>query len=90
MNVVDYGMGIQEAIAAPRVDGSGSAVLVDSRLDPEVVVALQQRGHTVQIVEETAAATSFATPLGVLADPRDGLLHGGVDVYRIAEARGVD
>lgn len=90
MNVVDYGMGVQEAIAAPRVDASGSVVLADSRLDPAVLEELERRGHRLQVIDETPAATSFATPLGILAGPHDATLHGGVDVFRIAEARGLD
>jgi hypothetical protein len=39
-------------------------------------------------VEETAADSRFATPLGILVNHERGTLHSGVDVFRIAEARG--
>ena len=89
LNVVEHGMGIQAAIAAPRIDASGRTVLVDTHLEPEVLQELERRGHSIQPTEETPAMTSFATPVGIVRDPADGLLHGGVDVYRIAEARGL-
>ena len=37
MNVVDFGMGMQDAITAPRVDASGLDTLYSQALDPETV-----------------------------------------------------
>lgn len=88
LNVAQFGMGIQEAIGQPRVDASGRDTLVDSRMDAATLAALTTMGHHVQVVEETAADVNFATPLGILVDQARGTLHGGVDVFRIAEARG--
>ena len=88
LNVAEHGMGIQQAIAQPRVDASARATLADIRLEPSTVDALRAMGHIVEVVEETAADTNFATPLGILVDHESGRVHGGVDVFRIAEAKG--
>ncbi|MBI4233385.1 MAG: gamma-glutamyltransferase [Chloroflexi bacterium] len=88
LNVLDFGMGIQEAIAQPRVDVSTRQTLVDARIDAAVAQALAERGHSVSVVEETPGDVNFATPLGILVDQAGGRVHGGVDVFRIAEARG--
>ena len=88
MNVVDFGMGMQDAIAAPRVDGSGPDTLYDARIDPDTVESLRARGHRMKLGPEDYANHSFARPTGVLVDPESGRLRGGVDVLRRAEARG--
>ena len=88
LNVAEFGMGIQEAIASPRVDASGRDVKSDSRLDEATLAALASIGHEVSVVEESAADISFATPLGILVDHETGMVHGGVDVFKVAEGRG--
>ena len=88
LNVAEFGMGIQEAIAQPRVDASTMDTVADGRLGEDVVGRLTAMGHAVSVVEETAADISFATPLGILVDHKSGRVHGGVDVFRIAEAMG--
>ena len=88
LNVVEFGMGIQDAIAQPRLDASAGVTLVDSRFDNASIEALAAMGHNLDIAEETAADANFATPLGILVDHETGKVHGGVDVFRIAEARG--
>ncbi|NET59476.1 MAG: gamma-glutamyltransferase family protein [Symploca sp. SIO2E6] len=46
VNLVDYGMNPQAALDAPRWQFlSGSEVLLESTVDPEVWQSLQQRGH---------------------------------------------
>jgi len=87
VNVLDHGMGIQAAIAAPRLDCSGPELLVDSRLDG-VTPALAARGHRLRVVEESLHAAHFSTPLGILIDPRTGRLHGGVHPFRVSVAAG--
>ena len=88
MNVVDFGMGIQEAIAAPRVDAADRETYVDSRIDAGTVDALREMGHGVEVVQETAAQSNFAVPVGLMVDEVTGRIHAGVDVFRLAEARG--
>ncbi len=65
VNAVDRGMGIEDAIGAPRVDASGSKVLASERLGP-ALEALRERGHDVVAVREEHAPFSyeFARPVG--------------------------
>jgi len=65
VNVVDRGMAIDDALAAPRIDASGSAVLASERLGP-VLDALRERGHEIVEVREQHAPFSyeFARPVG--------------------------
>ena len=88
MNVVDFGMGMQDAIAAPRVDASGLDTMYGQALDPETVDGLRARGHRMAVGSEDYANHSFARPVGVLIDEESGRLRGGADVLRRAEARG--
>ena len=88
MNVLDYKMGIQEAITAPRVDGSGKMTLIDSRIDHNTIRALLKKGHSIEVVDENPAKTNFARPVGLMIDPQSGNIHAGADVFRNAQARG--
>ena len=88
VNVVDHGLGIQDAIAAPRLDASGPELLLDSRLPDEVLSGLAALGHAARVVEESFHAAHFSTPLGILIDPRDGRLHGGVHPFKQSVASG--
>ncbi|HET8626237.1 MAG TPA: gamma-glutamyltransferase, partial [Thermomicrobiales bacterium] len=87
-NVLDFGLGMQDAVAAPRIDCSGPAVQVDSRYPASLPDGLAALGHRVQVLEESFHAYHFATPLGILIDPATGRLHGGVDPFRLSEAAG--
>jgi gamma-glutamyltranspeptidase/glutathione hydrolase len=87
VNVIDFGMGIQEAIAAPRIHIEGSdpkvpegklvkELFVDSRMPPEVVKELERRGHQVVLKPDG----SFALPIAIMRNLETGKLHGGVTV----------
>lgn len=78
-HVIDHGMGIQEAIEAPRVTRETSTVYVDSRFPGAVRDGLQARGHDYVWVEHELQ--NWARPVGVLRDPGTGLLHGGVTCH---------
>jgi gamma-glutamyltranspeptidase/glutathione hydrolase len=97
MNVIDHGMGIQAAIEAPRIDrGSvlrlADQIFVDSRIEGSVRDGLLELGHTLTVVDEQpwvpGGYENFATPIGMLLDPRTGRFHGGVDPYRPGQALG--
>jgi gamma-glutamyltranspeptidase/glutathione hydrolase len=88
-NVIDHGLGIQDAIAAPRIDCSGASVLVNARYPADVVTGLKRRGHRVEVGEESFFRYPFATALGVLVDEESGSIRGGVDPYQAAVAMGI-
>jgi gamma-glutamyltranspeptidase/glutathione hydrolase len=77
VNIVDYGMGIQEAIEAPRITTEVEEVFVDNRVPRRVRDALRRMGH--QVIEVDRETYNFARPVGVLVDQRRNVLHGGVD-----------
>ena len=89
LNVLEFGMGIQEACTAPTVDASTMATIVDSRIPKEIVARLRAMSHRVEVVEESPFAGHFSRPSGVLIDSERGLLHGGVDVFDTAVALGI-
>lgn len=87
VNMMEFGMGIQEAIAAPRIHIEGCDPKVpagkllrqlwaDSRLPAQVIQDLVGRGHEVTVLDDG----NFALPVGIMRDPSSGKLHGGVTV----------
>jgi gamma-glutamyltranspeptidase/glutathione hydrolase len=89
LNVLGFGMGIQEAITKPTVDVSSRSTLVDSRIPQTIVAQLECRGHPIQVVdEEIGNLGHFARPSGILLDYDSVLIHGGADVFRPVTAFG--
>ncbi len=93
VNVLDFGMGIQEAIAAPRIHIEGSdpkvtegklvrELFADSRMSPKVVKELERRGHQVVLLPDG----NFALPVAIMRGLQTGRLHGGVTVPTPATA----
>lgn len=61
LNVVDFGMTPEEALAAPRLSQrNGRSTTVEAAADDALVAALEQRGHTFSETEEIGAATLIA------------------------------
>ena len=85
MNVIDHGMGIQEAITAPTIDAADRETFVDQRIDESVADSLRAMGHN---IEYPAAEGSFSRPNGLMVHPETGMIHAGVEVFSPAEARG--
>jgi gamma-glutamyltranspeptidase/glutathione hydrolase len=88
LNVLEFNMGIQQAVETPTLDASGRDTLVDSRIDHEAAAGLQRIGHRVKIVEEAPGVSYFAHPSGILIDQETGLLYGGVEPFRRSTAIG--
>ena len=76
LHVVDFKMGIQEAIEAPRCTRETGRLFIDSRVTPEVRDRLREMGHDLDWVDEELR--SWARPVGVTRDPETKMLHGGV------------
>jgi len=74
VNVIDFGMSVQEAVEAPRLFNRGPVLELERGFDrlPELVAELEQRGHTVQLVPKVAGGMN-----GILIDQETGLLRGG-------------
>ncbi len=82
--LIDHGLGIAEAIAAPRwlsgrffVGDPAEPLGMEGRFPVETIEALHARGHPVQVVEDYAEVMGHAN--GVVVDRARGLLHGASD-----------
>jgi gamma-glutamyltranspeptidase / glutathione hydrolase len=74
MNLVDFGMHIQDAGEAARMRHGGQELSLESGIGAEVRKALEARGHVVR--DGRGAMGGFQ---GILIDPRTGVLMGGSD-----------
>ena len=84
-NVLDFGMSVQEACAAPRLDASTGALLADPRLSAEALAELRSRGRDVTVAPDLVGAFEYGSPAGILIDA-DGTLRTGVDPLNPAAA----
>ena len=94
LNVLDFGMDIQEAIEAPRVAlnadpnfyraGSEVTILAERRLAPQVVADLETMGHQVELSDEYSAGNMQ----GILVNPETGTMAAGADLRRTMYAVG--
>ena len=91
LNIIDFGMDVQRAIEAPRVNSlhpvssfdnhraQPGVLEVESSLPPSVVAELRARGHVL------AMRPPFGISTGIVAagiDPATGQLRGGADLRR--------
>ncbi len=84
MNVVDFGMSMDDAIEQARiynlVSGSKAGNLfAEEGIDPMALEVLGVKGHTVELKPKAGA---FGTAQGILFDPVKGL-NGGADSRRL-------
>ncbi|MBI5878312.1 MAG: gamma-glutamyltransferase [Chloroflexi bacterium] len=86
-NVIDYGMGIQDACATLSVDASAAKLQIDKTLGEDVLAGLAGRGHTLDVREKGFSPRPFASPTGILVDD-EGKVHGGADPLHIGIAVG--
>lgn len=87
-NVVDFGLGMQAAVSAPRIHCEGSPLHLDARLPAEAIEAVRSFGHQVSVREEHFLSSYFARPNGILIDRESGLLRSGVEPYKASAAAG--
>jgi gamma-glutamyltranspeptidase / glutathione hydrolase len=74
-NVIDFGMNVQEAGEAARVNHGSNGLQLESAIPETVRQALVSRGHTIV----PNGVGSFGGFQGILIDPRTGVLMGGSD-----------
>ena len=74
LNLIEFGMNVQEAGEAPRFRHSGANLLLESAFTPEARFGLDQRRHRVM-----SAVGSFGGFQGILFDHRTGVMMGGSD-----------
>lgn len=86
-NIVDHGLGPQEAVDLPRVHCDGVETWLDDRATMASQSALLRMGHRLNTLHETPVGVQFALPNVIVNGPH-GLLRGGVDTLRPGTARG--
>ena len=94
LNVLEFGMSIQEAVAAPRfvltaepnfyLPGAEIVLNLENRVAPETADALAAMGHNVEL----AAPYSFGSNQGILRDAATGTMSAGADPRRVGYAVG--
>jgi gamma-glutamyltranspeptidase/glutathione hydrolase len=96
VNLIDFGMNVQAAGDAPRIEHTGSATPTGRAGDPnggtinaeagipdEVVEGLRKKGHAVQRVNVNGGGYQ-----GILIDPATGVLQGGSESRKDGAAVG--
>ncbi len=94
-NLIDFGMNVQQAGEAPRLEHLGSAtptghpakgsgtVAAENRIPDSVVKELERRGHPVERIHHNGGGYQ-----GILIEPETHLLHGGTEARRDGLAEG--
>jgi gamma-glutamyltranspeptidase/glutathione hydrolase len=78
VNIIDFNMGIQEAVEAPRIwtmgikGTPGEKLIIEKGFPENIRKGLREKGHDVLVVNRVAGGMN-----GVLRDPNTGMLHGG-------------
>ncbi len=87
-NIVDFGMNVQEAVAAPRFCGYSfprspwphesypNGLGLESRISSDVAGALKEKGHEIEATGPWGVSNGF-TP--ILVDHENGVYRGGAD-----------
>jgi gamma-glutamyltranspeptidase/glutathione hydrolase len=83
LNVIDFGMNVQDAVDAPRFhhQWKPDKITMERGFSPDTIKLLQQRGHTVEITP--AVARVFAIVV------KDGWLQGAADGRSYGKAEGI-
>jgi gamma-glutamyltranspeptidase/glutathione hydrolase len=74
LNLIEFGMNVQEAGEAPRFRHSGTGLMIESAISPEARFGLNERGHRL-----ISSIGSFGGFQGILIDPATGVMMGGSD-----------
>ena len=95
VNLIDFGLPVQQAIEAPRfvVDakpnfykpGAALRVQIENRASPETIAALKAMGHDVQVLPGWG---SLGHMQAIRFDPKTGTMMAGGDPRRTAYAMG--
>ena len=80
INVIDFGMSIDEAIEAPRVHCLKKTLHVEGRIQPEVISQLKTLGHQIKVHDDFD--NFFGGAQGILIDYQNHKLYGGADSRR--------
>ena len=74
LNLIDFGMNVQEAGEAPRFRHSAAGLALESAISPEARFGLSRRGHS--LITQIGMFGGFQ---GILFDYQHGVMMGGSD-----------
>ena len=74
LNLIEFGMNVQEAGEAPRFRHSSAGLALESAISPEARFGLDLRGHRI-----ITTIGTFGGFQGILIDPKTGVMMGGSD-----------
>jgi gamma-glutamyltranspeptidase/glutathione hydrolase len=77
MNLLEFGMNVQEAGEAPRFRHTANEVALESEISSQAVMELLDKGHKI-----ISAVDFFGGFQGIRIDPENGMLQGGSDPRR--------
>jgi gamma-glutamyltranspeptidase / glutathione hydrolase len=78
LNVVDFGMNVQDAVDAPRFHHQWrpDKITMERGFSPDTVRLLEQRGHTVEVTSAVARVFAIVVDGGWLQGAADGRSYG--------------
>jgi gamma-glutamyltranspeptidase/glutathione hydrolase len=78
LNVIDFGMNVQDAVDAPRFhhQWKPDKITMEGGFSPDTVKLLQQRGHTVEMTPAVARVFAIVVNDGWLQGAADGRSYG--------------
>ncbi|MCS7025438.1 MAG: gamma-glutamyltransferase [Bryobacteraceae bacterium] len=78
LNVIDFGMNVQEAIDAPRFHHQWrpDQLSLESGFSPDTIELLKQRGHQIRSIPNVALVEAIVVENGFLAGGSDRRAHG--------------
>jgi gamma-glutamyltranspeptidase / glutathione hydrolase len=83
LNLIDFGMNIQEAGEAARFRHSGAGLALESAIPAEARAGLSRLGH--KVITSVGAFGGFQ---GIMFDPKTGVMMGGSDPRKDGQAVG--
>jgi gamma-glutamyltranspeptidase/glutathione hydrolase len=84
LNLLDWGMGMQEAVSAPRFSATSDAIDISNRIPRATQKALEASGY---LVRRSPLSYAFAGVHGIAMF--DGRMDGGADPQRDGYAAGL-
>ena len=86
LNLIDFQLGIQAAVSAPRIHSEGPGVEISERFPEATTQGLEGMGHALTHREDSLSSSFFARPSGIVVDGAE--LRAGVHPYSPAMAIG--
>ncbi len=80
INIIDFEMGIDDAIEAPRIHAYNKTLHVEGRIENDVIEKLKMKGHKIKVLKDFD--NYFGGAQGILINNDKKLFFGGADSRR--------